>query len=187
MDPFSAVANYLGGSKANASNEKEGRRNRVFQRQERLAAESFMERMSSSAHQREVKDLEAAGLNPILGINQSGASTPSSSGGSGAQAEFDNVVGPAISSAIQAKMLKLQETKQKEEVENLKSTKKNIDADTDKKRVEKEVMKKEIPRSDFINKIYDTLKRDWNSFQQSPKRMNEEFFKSYKGNNLNKP
>ncbi|AXH77458.1 MAG: DNA pilot protein [Microviridae sp.] len=54
---------------------------------------SFQERMSSTAHQREVEDLKKAGINPLMSAN-SGASTPV-----GAKADIENVV-PDLSRSI---------------------------------------------------------------------------------------
>lgn len=90
-----AAAPFTGGASlaltgmdlANQANAKEASKNRAFQAD-----------MSSTAHQREVQDLRAAGLNPVLSAGGSGASTPN-----GAMATFQDAITPAISTAMQMK------------------------------------------------------------------------------------
>lgn len=115
------------------SNKEAARRNEIYsenqyyyQTQLQQNAQNWMEYMSNTAHQREMTDLRAAGLNPLLTANN-GASTPSSSAGSvGLQdasaevAERNNKITAALQfqqlaqnekSIANERMLKLAQTK----------------------------------------------------------------------------
>lgn len=124
FDGFGAVAGLVGQYMTNEKNEDLFYAGNNFSANQAAMNRDFQERMSNTAYQRAVKDMIAAGLNPMLAYSQGGASQPSGSSASSISAPKMENVGAAFSAAqVQA------------------AQSKNLQADTAKKEAETELTK----------------------------------------------
>ena len=96
---LSSAANVFMQNKANEANQANAREQMAFQ-----------EKMSNTAHQREVEDLKKTGLNPILSAN-GGASSPSGASSTFTAPEMPDM-GSVVTSAKQAETARKQQEQQ---------------------------------------------------------------------------
>lgn len=120
-DLIGPVLSIFGGERQNSAQQDSANAQMAFQAQQ-----------SSTAYQRAVKDMQAAGLNPMLAYSQGGAQS-----GSGAQAQMQDTISPAVQTAFQRQRLNQELANMRATQEQSESTTrvndaqaKNIHADT---------------------------------------------------------
>lgn len=167
-----ALISAAGGLMANMSNARQASRQMDFQ-----------EQMSSTAHQREVADLRAAGLNPILsGTGGHGSSTPG-----GASAQMIDALSPSVNSGISAYRAKQEVAESKAREEASKTT-----ATLNTSAAEKADAEAELARSmktgaewDNENKQFRNIMQGYDWQMDADNKLAQRFATTAQGHNTN--
>lgn len=131
---FGGLTSLAGGLFAQDKTDQRQQQAQQFNASQAQADRDFQERMSSTAYQRSMQDMEAAGLNPILAYQKGGASSPSGAMASTTFQPAQNIGAEAVNGAKAAGELgnlldrmNLDREKTQQEIDNIaKDTRKKV-------------------------------------------------------------
>lgn len=193
VNPVSLIANglamgssaldYFSAQKQNQSAEEQARASMGFSAVEAAKQRDFQERMSNTAHAREVADLKAAGLNPLLSLN-SGASTPAGAMGTGAQAPVVPELSHLMYGARDSLSFLADMQSKRADISLKEAHRRNIDADT---RIKGYSMPRHESQSEFVQWLRNLFKKrnaQFGSALESKRKLDLEGRRDYRGERL---
>lgn len=150
---------YLGSREANEANMRATKEQTAFQ-----------ERMSSTAHQREVADLRAAGLNPVLSAGGGGASTPS-----GSSPDIKSEMEGFATSAREISMLLAQKQNMVEDTKLKMANKKLVEANTTTAQAQGRIYQGQAAVSDWLTPLIKKSSAFWERSGSTAKQMSSDY------------
>nr|QJB19238.1 MAG: DNA pilot protein [Microvirus sp.] len=126
--PIGAGITAIGQESANSANAKLAAETREFNSREASISRDWQQGMSNTAYQRSMRDLQDAGLNPMLAYMQGGASSGGGATASGSAATMDPIdLGKGLQNTVQSAL----------GITQMKESIKNTSADTKVKKATK--------------------------------------------------
>jgi len=159
------VGQYIGNQETNQANVQIADNTNAMNQANAREQMAFQERMSNTAHQREVEDLKKAGLNPILAA-QGGASTPAGAAGTASAAQLKNPAEGVSDQLVKAISVALQAEQTSSQAKLNSAQADLVRAQTGKTGVDTEVAKKGIPEAEAKMSVWQAIKDMFRSANQ---------------------